>query len=108
MGTKRPFFNTPIFGIRRYWEDDGEGGGTIVSVQEIDPILDNNKAMSTHNDGYTPSRELRRVASIPLVLVHKWLTEEGWNALDPNYADKLKEKLNSSEYLYLRTAEGRF
>lgn len=93
-------------GIRYGWMDDGKGGGTVVSQQDNDAILDRNKAMATHNDGYTPSRDMRRVASIPMLLVHKWLQEEGWWAFDPECADKLKAKLNSAEYLYLRTAPG--
>jgi len=50
---------------------------------------------------------MRRAASIPNLLIHKWLVEEGWNAMDPACAKKLKQKLNSTEYLYLRTAPGR-
>lgn len=94
-------------GIHREWHDHEDGTITIVERQEVDAILDRNKAMATHNDGYTPSREMRRAASIPNLLIHKWLVEEGWNALDPACADKLKQKLNSNEYLYLRTAPGR-
>ena len=40
------------------------------------------------------------------VLINKWLQEEGWNALDPEHSDRLMRKLNSSEYAYLRTADG--
>jgi hypothetical protein len=94
-------------GIRYGWQDDGAGGGTVVSQQNHEPILEQNKAMATHNDGYTPSRDMRRVASIPMLLIHKWLTEEGWDAFAPENSDKLKATLNSSEYLYLRTAPGR-
>lgn len=94
-------------GIHREWHDHEDGNITIIEKQDVTDILDRNKAMATHNDGYTPSRDVRRVASLPMILVHKWLVEEGWNALDPKCGDKLKAKLNSSEYLYLRTAPGR-
>lgn len=77
------------------------------STQETDAITDRNRAMATHNDGYSPSRELRRVASIPYIVGLKWLNEEGWWFMDPEHADKLAQKLNSSEWMYLRTAEGR-
>lgn len=83
-----------------------ENGTRFRASQEVDPILDRNKAMATHNDGYTPSRELRRVASIPMGLIYEWLVSEGWNALDPEHADKLAQKLNSAEYRHLRTADG--
>ena len=104
---RRPFFDTPVFGIKRYWEDDGFGGGTIVTVQDVEPILERNKQLSNASDGYTPSRDMQLAASIPLVIWMKWLTEEGWNAFDPENQDKLKAKLNSSDWLYLRTAPGR-
>jgi len=94
-------------GIRREWHDHEDGTYSVVERQDAAPILEINKAMATHNDGYTPSREMRRAASIPNLLIHKWLVEEGWNALDPACSKKLKQKLNSSEYLYLRTAPGR-
>jgi hypothetical protein len=94
-------------GVRHFWRDVGGGNYEIVSLYDSEPILEQNKAMATHNDGYSPSRELRRAASIPFALIYKWLNEEGWNALDPANSDKLKQKLNSSEYLYLRTAPGR-
>lgn len=94
-------------GIKREWHDHEDGTYSVVERQDVTPILETNKAMATHNDGYTPSREMRRAASIPNLLIHKWLVEEGWNALDPACAKKLKQKLNSSEYLYLRTAPGK-
>ncbi len=84
--------------------DDGK---IITSAtQDTDGILDANRAMVTHNDGYSPSRELRRVASIPLVLIYKWRAEEGWDALNPAHADRLARKLNDPDYAWLRTAPG--
>lgn len=99
---------TTEMGVRHTWIDNGDGTYTIKSEQDaLSDILDMNKAMATHNDGYSPSRELRRVARIPAVLQLKWLQEEGWDAYKPENWNRLKAKLNSSEYLYLRTAPGR-
>jgi hypothetical protein len=76
--------------------------------QDVSALLDRNKAMYNENDGYSPSREWRRAASIPVIIQQKWLQEEGWDCYDlPANWDKLKQKLNSSEYLFLRTAPGR-
>ncbi len=102
----RPLYRSSA-GIRHYWRSAGGDDYEVVSLQDAEPILESNKAAATHNDGYAPSRELRRAASIPLIVILKWLNEEGWFALDPACADKLKEKLNSSDYRYLRTAPGR-
>lgn len=97
-------------GLDHWMEMEGRDA-RFFATQDVAPILEQNKAMATHNDGYSKSRELRRVASIPYILMHKWLQEEGWWAMDaakdPDVAKKLAAKLNSSEYAYLRTAEGR-
>lgn len=93
--------------VAHFWEDDGAGGGLIHSVQDVAPALEANKAAYNHNDGYTPSRELRRAAYIPNIIRDKWLNEEGWDAYRPDlYGEKLVQKLNSNEWLYLRTAPG--
>lgn len=94
--------------VAHYSEPDGEGGLLIHSVQDVAPILERNKAMANHNDGYTPSREMRRVAFIPDIIRQKWLNEEGWDAYRPHlYGDKLVAKLNDPDWRYLRTAPGR-
>lgn len=93
-------------GVAHFIRDNHDGTQSILSRQDTDPILDRNKAMATENDGYSPSKEMRRVASIPYALAVKWLNEEGWWMFDPGAASKLAEKLNSSEYAYLRTAPG--
>lgn len=93
-------------GVRHEWQDDGEGGGIIRSVQDVGPILDLNQKLYNHNDGYSQSRELRRVAFIPNALLLKWQAEEGWNPWDPANAYKLAQKLNSNEFRKLRTAPG--
>lgn len=111
MATKQ-FLKTSAAGISWFMEKVADTGDmardyAIHSHQEVDHVLDRNKALATHNDGYTPSREGRRVASIPMALIQKWKAEEGWDAFDPEHADKLAQKLNSSEYAHLRTAPGR-
>lgn len=95
-----------------HWMVDGVDGRTqFAASADVAPVLEQNKAMATQNDGYSPSREMRRVASIPYAIGHKWLNEEGWWFMDaghdPDVARKLVQKLNSSDYAYLRTAEGR-
>jgi hypothetical protein len=101
---------TSSAGLDHFMIEDGRET-RFAAFQDVAPILERNKQMATHNDGYSPSRELRRVASIPYVVGHKWLNEEGWWFMDadkdPEVAKKLAAKLNSSEYAHLRTAPGR-
>ena len=102
----------PLFtsgcGVTWLWQDDEQGlGATALAVQEVTPILERNQAMAGHNSGYTPSRDMARIASIPLTVIYKWLTEEGWDALspDPDCQRKLAQKLDDPEWRYLRTSE---
>ena len=101
------YLMTSEAGVSHYMVLDEHGAFVgFRSVGETDPIVERNKAMATHNDGYSPSREMRRVASIPMILIAKWKNEEGWDALDPACADRLMKKMNDPEYHYLRTADG--
>ena len=46
-------------------------------------------------------------ATIPAIVIEKWLIEEGIDVFNPDHINKVKAKLNSSEYAYLRTSTGR-
>lgn len=82
---------------------------TIETVGDTAPILDANKALyNDGTDGYkTKAREWKHVANIPHIVAYKWLVEEGININDRNHWPAVVRKLNSSEYLYLRTSPGR-
>lgn len=94
-------------GVRRDWTPDGEGGIIVRMTQDVAPVLERNKAAKNHNDGYSQSRELRRVATIPPMVALKWLQEEGWWVHDPQCADRLLKKLQDPDWAHLRTADGR-
>jgi hypothetical protein len=93
--------------VSRFWKPDGAGGVVIDLRADVGAALDRNRAMATHNDGYSASRELRRVAHIPDIVRLKWLNEEGWDCLAAENSDRLAKKLNDADWRHLRTAEGR-
>jgi hypothetical protein len=85
----------------------GQDDFTVVESQDVAPYLDANKA--AYNDGtngYTPSRELRHVAEIPFIVALEWMNKFGVNVFDKNHKPAVRRLLNSSDYLYLRTAPG--
>ena len=86
-----------------FWVEDGKI--IIRKTQDVEPIFDNNKRLMNDGDGYSPSRDMRRVAIIPNVIIEQWI-REGVNIFDPNHKDAIRRKLNSSEYAHLRTAPG--
>lgn len=95
-------------GVKHYWEDQGDKK-VIHSFQNTDDIIEHNKAQATHNAGWNGDKTMRRAASIPAIVRLRWLLEEGWDCLspDPGCQRKLFEKLDSSDYAHLRTAEWR-
>jgi hypothetical protein len=92
--------------------DEKEKQIVVKEEVNIDPHIKNNKRLYNLNDGYSKSRDLKRVASIPTLALQVWANEyngtNNWFAL-PKETQKniIKKKLNSNEFKYFRTAEGR-
>lgn len=88
--------------------DDGDSV-SYLAVEDVAPVLESNQAMANTNNGWSGDKTFRRAASIPASIRLKWLTEEGWDCLstDPGCVKKLYQKLDSSDYAHLRTAEWR-
>ncbi len=97
---------------------ENEGGGIVSKtsvkdrlvveerIQDVEPVLERNKALLTHDDGYSPSRDMRRIASVPNIIIEQWL-KEGVNVFDPNCEAEVMRRLNSSDWAHLRTAGGK-
>jgi len=86
----------------------------VVIERNIDykPIVEHNKKLYSQNNGYSKSKDLKRVASIPTLVLEIWSKEyngsSNWFALPSDVQKKiLKKKLNSSEFQFFRTAPGR-
>lgn len=94
--------------VTHWSEPDGEGGLLIHSEQDVEPILDRNKAMLTANDGYNADRSMRRVATIPLIVRNMIINSEGWDPWQPHlFPEKMARLLNDPDWAHLRTADGR-
>ena len=98
-------------GIVSVFHYDEATDRTIVSThQDAEPILERNKQLQTLNDGYTPSRDMKRIASIPMNLAMKWVREAGisqadfwsWPGRDQN--EFFRKRYKSNEYQYVRTS----
>jgi len=103
-----------IDGLKKttYIKDDIDG--KIVTKEEVNikPHLEHNKRLLTLNDGYSKSRDMKRVASIPTIALQVWAKEyngsNNWFGLPKDVQKNiLKKKLNSNEFQYFRTAEGK-
>lgn len=87
--------------------DHAENQLVVKREQDVQPILEMNKKLYTEGDGYSPSRTLRRVASIPFVVIERWINDEGINIFKKDHWNAVKKKLNDPDYLFLRTSRGR-
>jgi len=102
-----PLLPTDATGLRSDWIVNSDGTYTVETIQDVEPLLDANKAMANHNDGYSPSHEWRRAASIPAIVLLQWREELGGS--DPLSAENrlwLLRRLNDPDWRYLRTAPG--
>ena len=106
--------DTVIDGLKKetFSLDDMENKIVVNEEVNIDPHLKHNKILLNQDDGYSKSRDLKRVASIPTLALSVWAKEyngdSNWFALPKEVQNKiLKTKLNSNEFQYFRTAEGK-
>ena len=94
--------------VAHYSRPSDDGGLIIRSVQNVEPIIERNKALRTHNDGYNDDRTRRRVATIPSMVRIKIMEEQGWDPWKPHlYPEKMAALLNDPDWAFLRTADGR-
>lgn len=93
-------------GSQSFMRDDGETL-QILKVQDLTPVIEQNKADMSMSGEFKPNPDLQRKAFIPDMLIAKWLNEEGIDVWNPDHWSAVKRKLNSNEYAYLRTAPGR-
>jgi hypothetical protein len=42
-----------------------------------------------------------------MIIIEKWKVEEGIDVFNPDHINRVRAKLNSNEYKYLRTSSGR-
>lgn len=90
---------------RVHFDDSGLISG-IESTQDVEPILEHNKSLRTMEQR---SDWGRHVASIPNVIMTRWLNEE-WTkgnitikAFGPEMDALVERKLKDPEWKYLRT-----
>jgi len=106
--SKRIFDFDPLTGITDIFEYDSLTDTTTLSRhQDVQPILEDNKLLQ-NNPEYTKhgfKNEFWHYGSIPIVLIEKWLNEEGLDVFNKNHSKRMFQKLNSPEYKYLRSTD---
>lgn len=92
----------------RFHYDSGDDRVYLSSTQDVEPILELNKAMRAERQR---SDWGRHIASIPNIICLKWLHEEwakgnvGLRYLSREFDELVERKLRDPEWKYLRTDE---
>ena len=96
-------------GVTRRFYGDDDGNITVEAIQDLEPLIEHNKALQLHNGKTITSEYANPIATIPPIFVLKWLKEEGWYVYDADKDEgvdkKLKQKLNDPEWRWLRSSE---
>jgi hypothetical protein len=107
MGDRLMVEATPD-GVAEYLHfDDAARTFTVERRADVEPAIDANKRAAALNDGYSPSRELRRVASIPVTVQMQWIQRFGGDPLAKGNERWLRRLLNDPEWRHLRTSPGK-
>jgi len=96
---------TSSHGIDTYAHLDQESGRLIIQNKfDVTPIVEANKISSTDGTGgWTPSRAMRKVASVPIALLHLW---DSMGISPKKDRKEFIKRLNDSELRDFRTDGG--
>jgi len=88
--------------------DRSEGLVVVERVQDIEAILDRNKALQ--NEAQAWAGDWHHLGTIPNVILEKWMNEEGVNVLGmcaEEWGQFIKRKLRDPDNMWLRTTNRR-
>jgi hypothetical protein len=93
-------------GLRIDYHGNGDGTFSLSYHQDVEPLLDCNKAkQSAGRDYYASDPDMWKVASVPVTIQYEWIRRYGVDPLKPEHQDLLARLLNDPEWRYLRTSE---
>jgi hypothetical protein len=97
------YVKTSFNGVTHKYLFDDDGNLTVTSMQDVEPVLEVNKAQANAGISKGEDGDMWHAARIPASLILKWKLEEDLDVFDPEQVHRVAAKLNSSEFLYLRT-----
>lgn len=106
---KRILDYEPLTGVTTTFDYDPLTDTTIIGTfQDVGPLLERNKLLQLDTD-YSKrgiKKDWWHYASIPNVIIEKWLNEDGINVYNKDHTQAVYRKLNDPEYRYLKTTTG--
>lgn len=88
---------------RKYHIDPSTGEITFRTHQDVEDILDHNKELAKHKQ----HGDFRHIASIPNVILNRWIVEDGVNYMSlpsDEFGKLIKRKLRDPDWAWLRTS----
>lgn len=112
MPNRRLLEHDPLTGTSTYhWYDDLTDTTTIETVEDVTPIIEQNKRVQNEFDAKATGLKANwwKIASIPNYLINKWMVEEKLDVFsqDPTERKRLMRKLRDPEFKFLRTGGGK-
>jgi len=76
----------------------------VKTLCDVQPVIDRNKALENHSDGWVDeAHTMRLAASIPVTVALKWLQEYGVSCWRKDHWPAVRKLLNDPEWRHLRT-----
>ena len=67
----------------------------IRRTEDVEPVIDDvTEFKNSTRNGFSKSKNWRKIGSIPLIVVHQWLTEKGIDLMAPGNEKYVKQALN--------------
>lgn len=106
---KRLLDYDPLTGITQYHHyDELTKVSTIETIQDMEPFIE--MAKDLQNDSEYSKKGMKNewwhAATIPVLIQEQWM-KEGIDLYNKDHWPKVKAKLNSPDWRYLRTSLGR-
>jgi len=105
---KRLLEHDPLTGVTEWAHiDEMSDECAIQHTQDVEPIIERNKRLQNEGPNMSADKSLHWIGSIPLVIAHKWIVEDGinWLALPkPEMRSYVNRKLSDPDYRYLRVS----
>lgn len=102
----RLFGFDPGSGERELFHADGDKF-TIQTQADVEPILEANKReRNSGHDGFSPSREMKKLASVPNAVIALWKERYGVDVFNRDHTQAVRRLLDDPEWAYLRTSPG--
>jgi hypothetical protein len=107
MSQTRIVDHDPFYGVTTHFEDKDDGGFELhYTTADVSSNLELNKAKQrAGREYYAADPDMWKVASIPILVQFKWLTEKGVDVNNPDHWPAVQRLLNDPDWRYLKTAE---